>query len=82
MAYENLKKELDFFIKHQDELVKKHRGKFLVLKDQKVIGAYTTIHDAYWEAQKKHPLGTFAIQRCIPGPEAYTRVFHSRAIFH
>ena len=78
MAYENLKKELNFFIKHQDELVKKYNGKFLVLKNQRVVGVYDTIRDAYWEAQKKYKLGTFAIQPCKPGPEAYTRYYTRR----
>ena len=82
MAKVSLKKELDFFIKHQNELVKHYEGKFLVLKNQKVVGAYATMHEAYWKAQKEHTLGTFAIYHCIPGPEAYTQVFHShRAVF-
>ena len=77
MAKTNLKRELDYFIKNQEKLVKKYEGKFLVLKDQKIIGIYATVGEAYWGAQKEHPLGTFAIQHCIPGPEAYTRVVHS-----
>ena len=82
MAISNLKKEFDFFVAHQDELVKKYKGKFLVIKNRKVIGAHPTIRAAYAETQQEHPLGTFAIYHCIPGPEAYTQVFHSRAIFH
>lgn len=81
MASSNLKKELDYFIKHQDKLVEKYEGQFIVLKNQKIIGTYQTMRDAYWKTQKEHPLGTFAIYHCIRGPEAYSATFHSRVFF-
>jgi len=65
-------KELQFFIASQDELVRKHQGKVLVIKGQTVIGVYQDALEAYLEAQKEHELGTFMIQPCEPGPEAYT----------
>lgn len=64
--------EMRYFIQHQDELVKKHSGKVLVLKGETVVGVYDSTLDAYLEAQKEHELGTFMIQTCVPGPEAYT----------
>lgn len=64
--------ELDFFIANQESLVEKYRGKFLVLIGPKVVGAYESALAAYLEAQKKHEIGSFMIQNCIPGPEAYT----------
>ena len=81
MADKNLKNELDFFIAHQQELVEKYVGKFLVIKDQKVEGVFDTEMQAYTEAQKRFELGTFIIQHCVPGKEAYTQTFHSRASF-
>lgn len=30
-----LEPEFDYFISHQDELVKKHRGKFVVIKNRR-----------------------------------------------
>ena len=77
----NLKRDLEFFIEHQNELVQKYRGKFLVIKDQNVEGAYNSEIEAYREGQKTYKLGTFSIQPCFPGPEAYTQVFHSRGLF-
>ena len=65
-------KELQFFIDNQDELVRKHCGKVLVLKGQVVVGVYRDTLEAYFGAQKEHKLGTFMIQQCEPGPEAYT----------
>lgn len=73
-----LKKQLEYFKTHQDELVKKYRGKFLVIKDQKVEGAYSTEIEAYADAKKKFGLGNFLIQQCLPGQESYTQTFHSR----
>ncbi len=78
---EQLKKELEYFKTHQDELVKKHEGKFLVIKDQQVQGVYETELGAYTEAKEKFTLGTFLIQQCLPGKESYTQSFYSRATF-
>ncbi len=75
------KKELRFFIKNQKDLVKKYRGKTLVLQGQKVIGVYENPLEAYIEVQKKHKIGTFMIQLCKPGPEAYTVTISSNATF-
>lgn len=64
--------ELQFFIDHQDELVKQYEGQTLAIKDDQVLGAYDTPLEAYLETQKKYQLGTFMIQPCEPGAEAYT----------
>ena len=67
-----LKDELDYFIANQDRLVTQYRGQILAIKDQKVLGAFASYLDAYREMIKNHQPGTFALQRCEPGPEAYT----------
>lgn len=78
MTDDYLKKQLEYFKAHQDELVKKYEGKFLVIKDQKVQDVYDTEIEAYTDAKKKFELGTFLIQQCLPGQESYTQTFHSR----
>ena len=75
---EKLEKELDYFIKNQKKLVEKHEGKFLVIKNQEIIGVYDTEMEAYREAQKEYKLGTFLIQECLLGEDIYTQTFHSR----
>lgn len=70
-----LETEFQYFLDHQDELVKKYKGKFIVIKDNKVIGAYDTFVDAYFLTQTQEQgakLGTFLIQECLPGEECYT----------
>lgn len=74
------KDELEFFITNQADLVNKYRGKVLVLKGHTVIGVYATVLEAYLQAQKEHKLGTFMIQPCEPGPEAYTVTISSNYV--
>ena len=78
MADGYLQKQLEYFKASQNELVKKFKGKFLVIKDQKIKGVYDTEIEAYTDAKKKFELGTFLIQQCLPGQESYTQTFHSR----
>jgi hypothetical protein len=81
MANGNLKKELDYFKEHQQELVIKHEGKFLVIKDRQVQGVYDSEIDAYTDAKEKFELGTFLIQECLSGEKSYTQTLHSRVMF-
>jgi hypothetical protein len=64
--------ELKFFKDNQEELVKKYDGKTLVIKNNEVVGIYSTPMDAYKDASTKFALGSFMIQTCKPGPDAYT----------
>jgi hypothetical protein len=80
MGTELFKEELNFFISNQEALVQEYRGKTLVLKGAEVIGVYPDALTAYLETQKEHPLGSFMIQPCIPGPEAYTVTISSTAL--
>lgn len=65
-------KELQFFINNQEALVKLYPDKVLVLRGQEVVGVYDTPLEAYLRAQEKYKLGTFMLQPCLPGPQAYT----------
>ena len=78
MASDTLTKEFEYYTGHQKELVEKYVGKFVVIKNQEVIGAYDSEIEAYEEAQKNNELGTFLIQRVEPGVENYTQTFYSR----
>ncbi len=76
-----LEEELNYYIENQDELVKKYEGKYLVIKDKKVVGVYDSELEAYNDAKSKFKAGTFLIQPCMPGSESYTQTFHSRVMF-
>ena len=76
-----LKKEFEFYLANQAELVKQYNGRFVVIKDCKVIGDYDSQSTAIAETQKMHDLGTFLVQKVEPGTAAYTQTFHSRVAF-
>lgn len=76
-----LEKEFKYYVDHQDELVKKYNGKYIVIKDLKVIGSYDSEIEAIESTSKDHELGTFLVQKCEPGSESYTQTYHSRVAF-
>lgn len=76
-----LKKDFEYYLAHQDEMVEKYNGKYVVIKDGEVLGAYDNELRALSETQKKHELGTFLVQKVSPGTDAYSQTFHSRVVF-
>lgn len=77
-----LEKEFQFFKEHQNELVEKYIGRFIVIKDQEIIGDYDTELEALENSKEDHELGTFLIQHCLPGEDTYTQTFHSRVVLN
>ena len=77
----SLEKEFNFYIENQSDLVKKYQGKFIVIKDCKVVGAYGGELEAVEETSKTYEVGTFLVQKCEPGSDNYTETFHSRVSF-
>jgi len=76
-----LEKEFDFYLSHQAELIEKFNGKFIVIKDGQVLGAYSSDQEAVEETSKNQELGTFLVQYCSHGNNNYTTHFHSRVVF-
>ena len=76
-----LEKEFSYYLKNQEELVKKYNGKFIVIIGEDVVGSYDSFEDALVESQSKYELGTFLIQQCLPGEDNYTQTFHTRVVF-
>lgn len=75
-----LEKEFEYYLQHQSDLVKKYKGKFIVVKGEQVIGSYDSHLEAYNTTVKTEKLGTFLIQHCLPGKDSYTQTFHSRVL--
>ncbi len=76
-----LEKEFKYYIDNQKELVNKYNNKFIVIKNESVIGVFDTEQDAYVQTSKTHEIGTFLIQLCVDGKDSYTQTFHSRVSF-
>jgi len=73
-----LEKEFQWYRDHQEELLKKYEGKFVVIKSGKVLNAYTDIREAVDETAKIHEMGSFLVQKCTSGDQDYTATFHTR----
>ncbi len=67
-----LEKEFKYFKDHQEELVKKHEGKYLVIVGEEVVGVYNAEIDAYTEAKNVTNQGlsssSIACQERAPTP--------------
>lgn len=69
------KENFQYYLDNQDSLVRQYKGKFLVIVNKKVEGAYRTMREAATQAVKRFALGSFLIQECTEGEEAYTQQF-------
>ena len=75
---EQLKKEFEYYLSHQGELVKQYDGKYIVIKDLQVIGSFDSALEAVEKTTEHHELGTFLVQWCEHGNASYTQTYHSR----
>jgi hypothetical protein len=76
-----LEKEFQYYLDNQADLVKQFNGKYLVIKNEKVIGVYDSEETAFFETEKNEEAGTFLIQYCDAGAGSYTQTFHTRVAF-
>jgi len=67
-----IEQDFKYYLDHQNELVEKYNGKYIVLVDNRVVGAYNDRTEAYYDSVAKYAPGTFMIQLCTPGENAYT----------
>ena len=62
---EALKKDFDYYLEHKQTFVKdeKYYGKYVVIKNENIIGAYDTENQAIDDMLKKnYKLGEFIVQ--------------------
>ena len=76
-----LQQEFEFYLAHQDEMVKKYDGKYIVIKNGEVLGEYDDELNAVTQTKKSYELGTFLVQKVSQGDADYTQTFHSRVVF-
>jgi uncharacterized protein YneR len=73
--------ELDYFKANQAELYEKYGGKVLVIKGKEILGVYDDAMQAFDNAKRDHKPGTFMIQPCDQGAEAYTVTISTAGLF-
>lgn len=76
-----LKREFDYYVAHQHELIEKYNGKVVVIIGQEVIGVYDDELVAVESTSEDYEPGTFLVHRVSPGSGNYTQTFHSRVVF-
>ena len=64
--------EMTYFVRNQDALVRRYDGRTLVIRGTKIEGVYDSHLEAYLAAKARFAPGSFMIQRCEPGRQAYT----------
>jgi hypothetical protein len=76
-----LQREFEFYLSHQDQMVEKYDGKYIVIKNEDVLGAYDDELTAVTQTKKHHELGTFLVQKVSRGAAEYSQTYHSRVVF-
>lgn len=76
-----LEKEFKYFRDNQKELFAKYPNRFLVIRNESVVGDFDSFEEALAYATPLYDVGTFLIQKCTAGAESYTQTFHSRVVF-
>ena len=78
----DLHKEFQYFLDHHDELVNLYDHKHVVISGQKVVAFADTLEDGIDKAVELGlKLGTFIVQECTEGEDAYMQHFSSRVVF-
>lgn len=70
----------NYYLEHQDELVKKFDGKYLIITADGVKGAYDTLQEGYDVALSEYGKGKFMLQLCSKGDEAYSQQFFTSRV--
>ena len=72
MLSEALKKEFEYYLAHQEEIVAQYDGRVVVIKGCQVIGDYEDYLDAITDTKREHESGTFLPQKVSAGDSEYT----------
>lgn len=71
----NLQQLFQYYLDNQDDFVKKYNGKYLIITQDGVKGAFDTQSEGYDAAIKNFRKGNFMLQLCTEGDEAYSQHF-------
>lgn len=54
--------EITFYKENKDEILKKHKGRYVVIVGNKIVGTYNKKEDAVLETIKDYEMGSFLVQ--------------------
>ena len=72
-----IKEDYKWFKENYNELFKEYGVGYLVIKDKKVLGKYSTYEEGVKNALAKEELGSFIVQLCNGNESAYTNYISS-----
>jgi len=61
--------DFNYFLENMNKLYRKYGNKFVVVKNQNVLGAYNDFNKALETTLKTEEMGTFLIQECFANKE-------------
>lgn len=73
------RKNYQYYLDNKNELNEKYKDKYIIIKDERVLGIYETLNEAISNA-KKLEAGTYIIQQCISNENM--QIFHTRVRFN
>lgn len=62
-----LEKQYDFYVSHEQELLSKYNGKYLVISDTMQVIPFEAGKEAYTFATRTFGKGKFLLHQCVPG---------------
>ena len=67
-----IENEYKWFLTNYSDLFKEYGDSSLAIKDEAVLGTYSSYADCVMETSKNEKLGTFIVQKCNGDESAYT----------
>ena len=64
-----LEKERQYFSEHHAELLSRHQGKVVLIKDDQLLGAFNTIEEALGEGARRFGLKPFLVREVTAAEE-------------
>jgi hypothetical protein len=64
-----LETERNFFQQNREDLLRRFPGKFVVIKEQQVLGAYESIQHALSAGAREYGVTSFLVRRTDQAPE-------------
>ena len=64
-----LEKERQYFSEHHAELLSRHQGKVVLIKDDQLLGAFNTIEEALGEGARRFGLQPFLVREVTAAEE-------------
>ena len=76
-----LEKELKYFTCNRDKFYKDYPGKYLIIKDCKVMGVFTTRAEAFISGSRKFNRNSFIIQQCTDRAVNQSKLYNPKVTF-